>query len=654
MQLVLTTAGIAALTNSIPPVLTAFKLGSGVNFTPSVSDTDIHGSVVNTGAPSEATIINPNLLRYTIVVDPTAGPFNFGEVGLYLAGNVLFALGSFSTLQHKEPSSNLVTGGNLKIDCYVTVIGNSYAVLADATNTVGNVNLPVLSSVDALPSPSDTNYNTYVCLTNIDQYVTTLATAEGNFWSFTGYESVRLTAAITSASNSYVNTGSDCGSVSYAGEVILQFVSGSHRGLVRSVTSITLSGTRVNFSVPLLNVPEVGAQFILYQRRLLNPGLTSLLSSLSPTLTAGDLNQLDNVVLSDLVRKDGSSTMTGSLNMGNQRLVNVGAPVSTGDAVNKTYVDNVLNGLAGAVNNSATDIDYLLTNAIVRNGSKVMTNHLQMGFNSVRNMAPPTYDFDAANAQWVNGQIAAALNTFAPLHNNLSGLQGGQTGQMYHVTTAEKVFLANVVNSGLPIASTTGSGLLEIADTTEVGATTSNAHALTPSNLSAVLITTGAPTEMHKAISRGNRKPLIHVNREGAGTAHPGAGFDYNQWDYVGVDADGMCGFATTGAKAAFHLITLPWAGYYVARVYLSYGNNTSGSTISATWAIYNHTVALSHPVVASPSIPNNSGGGFQGSSLLGIATTNNQVSLRCTASSGTMPNILTGTYWSIEWIRPV
>jgi hypothetical protein len=312
----------------------------------------------------------------------------------------------------------------------------------------------------------------------------------------------------------------------------------------------------------------------------------------------------------------------------------------------------VLNGLAGTVNNSATDIDYLLTNAIVRNGSKVMTNHLQMGFNSVRNMAPPTYDFDAANAQWVNGQIAGALNTFAPLHNNLSGLQGGQTGQLYHVTAAEQAFLTNVVNSGLPIASTTGSGLLEIADTTEVGATTSNAHALTPNNLASVLTATGSPTEMQKAIAAGTRVPLIHV-RAATSTTHPAINTNFNSWDFVEMDADGLCGFSTSGAKTAFGNIILPWSGYYEVKLWVLYDINSSGGSISSVWCVRNNTTSANYLAFAEGVIQNNQAGNASGSIVIGVSTANTSISVRPTSVGGTMPSLRPGTFMIITWIRP-
>ena len=46
---------------------------------------------------------------------------------------------------------------------------------------------------------------------------------------------------------------------------------------------------------------------------------------------------------SNFVKKDGSVTMTGNLDAGNQKVVNLGTPSATGDAATKGYVDTVYN-----------------------------------------------------------------------------------------------------------------------------------------------------------------------------------------------------------------------------------------------------------------------------------------------------------------------
>ena len=39
------------------------------------------------------------------------------------------------------------------------------------------------------------------------------------------------------------------------------------------------------------------------------------------------------------MKKDGSSNMTGNLNMGNKKIINLANPADNTDAINKAYVD---------------------------------------------------------------------------------------------------------------------------------------------------------------------------------------------------------------------------------------------------------------------------------------------------------------------------
>jgi len=50
----------------------------------------------------------------------------------------------------------------------------------------------------------------------------------------------------------------------------------------------------------------------------------------------------------NFIKKDGTVAMTGNLDFGNQKGVNVATPTSNGDAANKSYVDTLINGLPSA------------------------------------------------------------------------------------------------------------------------------------------------------------------------------------------------------------------------------------------------------------------------------------------------------------------
>lgn len=50
----------------------------------------------------------------------------------------------------------------------------------------------------------------------------------------------------------------------------------------------------------------------------------------------------------NLINKDGSVAMTGNLDLGNQKIVNLGTPTSNNDGANKVYVDNLIAALPSA------------------------------------------------------------------------------------------------------------------------------------------------------------------------------------------------------------------------------------------------------------------------------------------------------------------
>lgn len=74
------------------------------------------------------------------------------------------------------------------------------------------------------------------------------------------------------------------------------------------------------------------------------------------------------------VKKAGDS-MTGALDMGNNKVTNVAAPTETADAVNKGYVDTAISGLT----DGTTAMPY------VKKAGDTMTGNLSMGTNNINN-----------------------------------------------------------------------------------------------------------------------------------------------------------------------------------------------------------------------------------------------------------------------------
>ena len=50
----------------------------------------------------------------------------------------------------------------------------------------------------------------------------------------------------------------------------------------------------------------------------------------------------------NFIKKDGTVTMTGNLDLGNQKVVSLGTPTANGDAANKSYVDGLISALPSA------------------------------------------------------------------------------------------------------------------------------------------------------------------------------------------------------------------------------------------------------------------------------------------------------------------
>jgi hypothetical protein len=118
VHFVLTTAGEAAIAANpgVPPKLYLFRLGDAYGYTPDPSDTALHGMQVHSGSPSDPVVQSSTLIKYTLAMDKDLGDFAFGEVGLYLPGGVLFALGASTIPIEKLKDQGTQEGNNLVID----------------------------------------------------------------------------------------------------------------------------------------------------------------------------------------------------------------------------------------------------------------------------------------------------------------------------------------------------------------------------------------------------------------------------------------------------------------------------------------------------------------------------------------------------------
>jgi hypothetical protein len=104
-QFVITQAGLNAASAATPNgpyiQIVNFKIGSDVGTPASLGDTNIYGTTLYQAAPTSYTFLDADTLDILIEIPPNVGPFDFGEIGLFLPGNVLFARCSFDQPQQK-------------------------------------------------------------------------------------------------------------------------------------------------------------------------------------------------------------------------------------------------------------------------------------------------------------------------------------------------------------------------------------------------------------------------------------------------------------------------------------------------------------------------------------------------------------------------
>lgn len=104
---------------------------------------------------------------------------------------------------------------------------------------------------------------------------------------------------------------------------------------------------------------------------------------------------------------DGSNAMTGDINANTNKVINVVDPIDLQDAATKSYTDSLVGGL----------ITSLPSNYLKLDGSNSMSNSLNVNSNRVINVAAPTTGLDAANRDYVDS-LDRKRGVFVKVTNN--------------------------------------------------------------------------------------------------------------------------------------------------------------------------------------------------------------------------------------------
>jgi hypothetical protein len=299
MRVQLTNAGAALLNaNSGPIQVSSYKLGSAFGYVPDPTDTNIHGTLVYTGAPSQYFVVNSNVVKYSVVLDYSLGPFNFGEIGLFTSTGVMFALATGDELLSKIPVTS--TGGNaVRADIYLSMVNQNYEMWLEYPDSTNEFRMAVLQSVDQLPPTSQASPNAYIVsgailAGNAGQQSAFLAyTDQSGLWNFDAYAFAnQQEATIVAADGLSVtinNTDYSAAiAASYFGELICQFSTGTNFSICRYVRAVVEGSTQtvISFYNPLMQVPIVGDKIIFFARQALSTTIPNLPIASSTTLGA--------------------------------------------------------------------------------------------------------------------------------------------------------------------------------------------------------------------------------------------------------------------------------------------------------------------------------------------------------------------------------
>lgn len=291
MILQLTDYAVGVLATNPVPQLDVFKIGSAYNYVPQPTDTDIHGTTLFSGLISPPSVLNANVVRYTVSMDTSVGDFNWGEIAFFYQGQ-LFALAVGNSLQAKT-KVGASSGNQVRLDAFLTVVGTNYSMIVDQADSSSQFQMASLSTIDQLPPSNQATPNAYIISGASATQSSFIAYTDRNgLWNFDAFQySSGAPATITAADNQSVTISlSDyvpSMTPSYFGQVALEFTTGKLYSICRYVKTAIQSGGSVTlgFQTPLAIVPQVGAKVMVYTRLVNSAQITIPIAS--PSVLGG-------------------------------------------------------------------------------------------------------------------------------------------------------------------------------------------------------------------------------------------------------------------------------------------------------------------------------------------------------------------------------
>lgn len=333
----LTDFGVSVLTETKKPLeIAKYILGSAVNYTPSQTETGIHGEQVYTNSPTRPIAVSANVVKYTCALSYEVGSFSFGEVAFFDKDGNCLAVGVADVLIEKQKYTSLTFGNSIVLDLYLSMVDGNYDMWIDDMRSDNEFNLPVCGSPDALPPVSQSSSNFYI-ITNAGRgQSSTLAYASmQGLWDFDCYQyknshEFEIVECTTGAVTINIEklTDEDLQNMipDYYGQLILEFIDGPNQSICRTIPTFTPMGSNgiLSLSTPMAIAAEPGNHIRVYSRQVF--------SISDVNLPVASTNSLGAIMVGD------------GLSITNTGVLSVNFPVTS------------VNGQTGDVNLSADDI----------------------------------------------------------------------------------------------------------------------------------------------------------------------------------------------------------------------------------------------------------------------------------------------------------
>lgn len=285
MKVQLTSYGTSVIEETEKPLeITSFVLGSSFGYQITSAMTNIQGTEVYRNNISSRQVVNANVYRYSVLLDANVGTFSFGEIAFLDSTGKCVALAVSEKATEKVKISITGNGNSLRVDAYFSMVDGSYTAWTDSIGSDIKFQIPVIKSIDQIPSTSDSDPNCYIVSPQTQGSSAVICYNSGStgLWNFDCYSFNTQTAfRITSvpSSGSIVVDVSDFTTEErqdfipqYLGHTLIEFSTGKCFSICRMMKAAVIVGNKmtISFKTPLAILPNVGDYVLFFSRSQLS------------------------------------------------------------------------------------------------------------------------------------------------------------------------------------------------------------------------------------------------------------------------------------------------------------------------------------------------------------------------------------------------